>query len=89
MSNTDDKPPISAIRNSQVYISHLTLKGLRYVSKAKGLTSTDALATDVLWNWLEQSHPEVIKHLRAQELAEADFMDELKKKLGTPIPFAD
>jgi len=83
-----DNKPITPIRGDSVAISYETRKGLRYVARARGII-TDALAEEVLWNWLEQSHPDVAKRIKDAETSEASFEQELKSKIGPKIPFAD
>ncbi len=85
---SDDQQPkfTGPIRSDSVAISYETRKGLRYVSRALGMPNADALAEQVLWEWLDKNHGEVVCHIENAEEAEAKFEKELKAKL-CPVPF--
>lgn len=78
---------LETIRGDSIAVNYQTRKGLQYVARAKGMNSTDALADEVLWQWLEQSHPDVVAHLKQQQANDTTFKDALQKKLNQ-IPFA-
>ena len=86
---SDDQQPkfTGPIRSDSVAISYETRKGLRYVSRALGLPNPDALAEQVLGDWLAEKHPSVVAHIEDLGVAEGKFERELKSKLN-PTPFA-
>lgn len=83
---TDEPKQLQAIRSDVVAISYETRKGLRYVSRALGMPNADALAEQVLWEWLQGHHPDVVMHIEDFEDYENQFERELKAKLN-PDPF--
>jgi len=86
---SDEPKPIQVIRDSQICVSYTVRSALNYVSQAQGDTNTDALAEQVLHLWLSANHADVMAHIKAKQDADKAFRFELKKKLGTPVPFAD
>lgn len=85
MSNTEDKP-IQVIRSDSVAISYETRKGLRYVSRALGMPNVDALADQILTDWLHEKHPSITAHIDDCSIIEGKFERELKAKIN-PSPF--
>ena len=79
---------IAYVRNNSVAISYESRTGLNFVSQATGLNNPDALADKVIWDWLEQSHPEVCRHIKDRQATDNQFRDSLKARLGEKIPFA-
>lgn len=79
---SDDKP-IQFIRSDTVAVSYETRKGLRYVSRALGMPNPDALAEQVLRQFLVNQHPTIVSHIESLDEAEAKFEKELKAKINS------
>ena len=86
---SDSDKPIQIIRDSQICVSYTVRSALNYVSQAQGESGPDAIAEYVLKGWLHDNHADVMAHIKAKQDADKAFRVELKKKLGTPVPFAD
>ncbi len=78
---------VSYVRSDSIAISYETRKGLRYVARALGMAHSDALAEDILRQWLQSEHPDVVQRIEDLDAAEGKFERELKAKLN-PDPFA-
>lgn len=83
---TDEPKRINVIRGDSVAISYETRKGLRYVSRALGMSNADTLAEQILCNWIAENHPMVLVHIEDASINEGKFERELKQKLS-PTPF--
>jgi hypothetical protein len=68
-------------RDSQIYISWNTVKGLIYVPRDKDV-SPDALAEQILSDWLKANHKNIVEHIEKQRQEDKAFRDSLKK-----VPF--
>lgn len=68
------------VRDSSVYVSWQTLKALRMVGRAIEQPA-DALANDILRDWLIEHYPTVVSHIEAQQQAADNFQKQLKESL--------
>lgn len=81
-------------RTDSYYISPRLMKAMRLVSKAlkhngsgQPLTA-DALAEDVIRQWLRLNHQEVMDWIDKQDEARDEFEKELAKKIGPSDPLS-
>lgn len=75
---SEDRGPI---RDSSLYVSWQTRKGLGYVPKDTDQT-IDGLAEKILSGWLKENYPQVVDHMKAQYETDQEF-----KKNLSPKPF--
>lgn len=72
------------IRDESIYISYASRVGLRYVAEAMELEGrSDALADQIIIDWLRTNHPTVVDHMNDRQQAEKDFKQVLSEKLNT------
>lgn len=72
-------PTTGPIRDSAVYVSWITRKGLNYVPREPGIT-TDELAETILADWLKEKWPQIVNHMKAQSEADKAFKESLRPK---------
>ena len=77
------KVATAPVRNDSVYIPWQIRRALTMIARAKEMPA-DALASDVLRDWLTAQHPEVVAHIEAQQTAGNEFEKQLKAKLCPP-----
>jgi hypothetical protein len=66
-------------RDSQIYISWNTVKGLIYVPRDKDV-SPDALAEQILSDWLKAKWPQIVSHIEQQQANDKAFRKQLNPK---------
>lgn len=71
---SDAKP----IRSDSIYVSWQTRKGLGYVPRHTD-EGIDALAEQILADWLKANHPKIVEHLKTRHATDQEF-----KKNYTP-----
>lgn len=79
---SDESKPIQIIRSDTVAISYETRKGLRYVARALGMPNPDALAEQILWEWLKNNHNYVVIHINRLDEEESKFEQWIKATIN-------
>ena len=82
MNMNDFRPefrPTGTTRDSSVYVSWQTRKGLGYVPKEDDET-IDSLAEKILADWLKANHPNIVEHMKSQYEADKAFRELLGEK---------
>lgn len=73
------------IRDSGLYVSYQTRKGIFMVARAMDIPA-DALGNSILDDWLKQHHPEVIQIIQKQDEEMDTFNRQLKDKVRDNVP---
>lgn len=72
------------IRDSGLYVSYQTRKGVIMVARAMDIP-VDALGSMILDKWLNEHHPEVIAIIKKQDEEMGEFQTKLKDKVRDDV----
>lgn len=71
----EDRTPI---RSDNLYVSWQTRKGMIFAALKTPEMTMDGLVDGILWGWLTDNHPEIVKYLQEQQEAENSFREKMR-----------
>lgn len=71
------------VRPNTIFISWQSKKALDYIAKATG-QNRDEIAEQVLADWIQANHPNVVAFLRQRYEQDKQFIKDLKATLPAP-----
>lgn len=75
--------PPTPIRDDSIYITWQSRAGLKYVADAIELEGrADALADQIIADWLKATHPKVVEHLKSRYQSDKEFKEKLMLELS-------